>query len=59
MSRLQRRLKKELEELQKSPIENCSAGPIDDDIQKWQATIFGPEETPYYGGIFYVNIELH
>ena len=58
MSRVEKRLKKELEELANNPIENCSAGPIDGDLKIWQATIFGPEETPYYGGVFYVNIEF-
>ena len=52
------RLRKELKDLEQSPIANCSAGPIDDDIKVWQATIFGPDDTPYHGGIFNIKIEF-
>ena len=52
------RLNKELSILKKDPIENCSAGPIDNDMKKWHATIFGPTDTPYQGGIFNLNIEF-
>jgi len=53
-----RRLKKELEELELNPPANCSAGIIGDDIYNWQATILGPEGSPYVGGIFYLRIEF-
>ena len=52
------RLKQEIKDLQEHPVQNCSAGPISDDITKWQATIFGPEDTPYQGGIFKLNINF-
>ena len=56
---LTRRLKQEIKDLAESPITNCSAGPIDDmNIIKWNATIFGPEGTPYMNGIFNLNIEF-
>ena len=42
-----KRLRKELQELQKDPPVNCSAGIINDDINTWDATIIGPEKTPY------------
>jgi ubiquitin-conjugating enzyme E2 D/E len=55
---LSTRIKQEIKDLQENPVQNCSAGPIADDITKWQATIFGPEDTPYQGGIFKLNINF-
>ena len=52
------RLKKELEEINNNPPTNCSAGLIEDDIFNWQATITGPEGSPYEGGVFYLRIEF-
>lgn len=52
------RLLKEIENLKKEPPENCSAGPIADDIRHWKGTIFGPSGTPYEGGIFYLDIQF-
>nr|QFG74341.1 MAG: ubiquitin-conjugating enzyme [Megaviridae environmental sample] len=52
------RLQQELKELSKNPVDNCSAGPIDDDITLWYGTIIGPTETPYEGGVFNLNIEF-
>ena len=52
------RLKKELEELNSNPPTNCSAGVVEDDIYHWQATILGPDGSPYEGGIFYLRIEF-
>ena len=55
---LARRLNRELKVIQEEPVENCSAGVIGDDLTKWQATIFGPKDTPYEGGVFNLNIEF-
>jgi len=57
MSTIQR-LNKELLELKNNPPSNCSAGLVDDDIFHWQATIIGPEDTPYSGGIFELRIDF-
>jgi len=52
-----RRLQKELIEIKKDTPANCSAGLITpDDLFTWQATIIGPTETPYEGGMFNLRI---
>ena len=51
-----RRIQKELDKLSDDTIPNCSAGPEGDDITRWAATIFGPTETPYEGGVFKLSI---
>jgi ubiquitin-conjugating enzyme E2 D/E len=57
MSTIQR-LNKELIDLKTNPPTNCSAGLIDDDIYHWQATIIGPDDTPYSGGVFELRIDF-
>ncbi len=52
----QKRLQAELKEMTQDPPSNCSAGLTKDDIYNWNATIIGPDGTPYQGGIFYLNI---
>ena len=59
MSQAQKRITKELKELNENPPDDFEAGPEDDsDLFKWFCTIQGPEETPYEGGKFNLKMEF-
>mmetsp|Transcript_10163 Transcript_10163/g.12329 ORF Transcript_10163/g.12329 Transcript_10163/m.12329 type:complete len:152 (-) Transcript_10163:111-566(-) len=51
-----RRLTKELDSLEKDPVDGVMVGPVDDDIYHWQAMLEGPAGTPYEGGLFEVDV---
>jgi len=51
-----RRLKKELFTALTNPEPMISFSPIEDDIVNWKATIKGPVDSPYEGGVFHLKI---
>lgn len=51
------RIQRELREITSDPVEMCTASPVDEaNITYWQATIEGPPDSPYDGGLFHLDI---
>ena len=56
-SKALKRIEKELNEMEKEPPSNCTAGPKNrNNMYEWEATIIGPSNSPYAGGIFKLNV---
>jgi len=54
-----KRILKEMKEMETSPPDNCTAGPVNqEDIYLWNGTIIGPEKSPYEGGLFNLQIQF-
>lgn len=51
-----RRVARELKALEQSPPAGISAGPTGSGNCEWRATIMGPDDGPYAGGIFFFDV---
>ena len=56
------RIMKELKELQEgakaSKDKVVEAVTVDNNLRHWKGKIFGPDDTPYDGGTFYIDINI-
>ncbi len=48
----------ELKDFVSNPLSNCSAAPQGEDLFKWNATIIGPDGSPYAGGVFFMEVHF-
>jgi len=52
-----KRIQKEFLNMKKEHIPNCSAAPINNDLYHWNGVIIGTTDSPYFGGVF--NVDIH
>ena len=52
------RLSKELKALQKDPLPNISAMPLEDNILEWHYMILGPKGSPFEGGCYHGKLRF-
>jgi ubiquitin-conjugating enzyme E2 A len=59
-NKVKRRLLNEIARLAKDPIDGITAAPVsDDDILLWNATIIGPPDSVFQGGVFPMEVKFH
>eukprot|EP00325_Prymnesiales_sp_UTEX-LB-985_P007778 CAMPEP_0174695572 /NCGR_PEP_ID=MMETSP1094-20130205/1924_1 /TAXON_ID=156173 /ORGANISM="Chrysochromulina brevifilum, Strain UTEX LB 985" /LENGTH=192 /DNA_ID=CAMNT_0015892107 /DNA_START=269 /DNA_END=848 /DNA_ORIENTATION=- len=53
-----RRLMRDFKRMQTDPPDGVNGAPLDNDIMKWHAVIFGPEDTAWEDGTFKLSVEF-
>ncbi|CDJ64082.1 ubiquitin-conjugating enzyme e2, putative [Eimeria necatrix] len=53
-----KRLIRDFRKLQSDPPFGVSGAPVQNDIMRWHAVIFGPEDTPWEGGTFQLELKF-
>ncbi|EEY54778.1 ubiquitin-conjugating enzyme E2 [Phytophthora infestans T30-4] len=53
-----KRLRKEYVALQRNPVENIRAAPLENNILEWHYVITGTEGTPYEGGFYHGKLKF-
>ncbi|KAL8428908.1 hypothetical protein ACSSS7_006916 [Eimeria intestinalis] len=57
-SHARKRLIRDFRKLQSDPPYGVSGAPVQNDIMRWHAVIFGPEDTPWEGGTFQLELKF-
>ena len=55
-SQSEKRLRQELDNITRDPPDGVTAGPDGEDLTSWSASIAGPNDSPYAGGIFFLQL---
>lgn len=51
-----KRINQELKSISNDPPTHVTAGPQNGDLFRWHACIIGPSDSPYAGGLFFLDI---
>lgn len=53
-----KRINKELKDMSNAKSDSYTAGPVGDDIFRWEAILYGPKDSVYENGFFKINLNF-